>query len=113
MTILSRHLIPGQLCQENTWPNGDDVRDAIETRALMNFDKVKLSMGNAYQKVDAQEDDRKAEQQAKLGKGIWEVEMMPEAKIKSFVDRKSWYTTNMGKVYAFFSVQCNKALQTK
>ena len=58
-------------------------------------------------------DDVKLAAQQKLDKETHKVEMVYEAEIKTFVNRNSQYKTNLGKVFAFFLVQCNKALQSK
>ena len=57
----------------------------------MNFDAVRPSMGNTTTVVDPTEQDKaeKASLQSKLKKEIREVEMLYEAEIKSFVDRRT------------------------
>ena len=98
-----------------TYDNGDDVGEAIEKRIPMNFDAVKPSMGNTTTVVNLSETNpvKLAKAQAEYKKEVREVEMMYEAEIKSFVNRKSRYETNLGKAYAFLYAQCNKALQSK
>ena len=96
-----------------TFSNGNDIGDAIESKQPMNLDLVKPIMAEVTAIVTAKDGPLKEREQRIYDKECREVEMMYEAKIKSFVDRKQIYMNNLGKAYAFILGQCNKALLNK
>ena len=79
----------------------------------MNLDLIKPIMAEVTATVTAKDGPLKEREQRIYDKECREVEMMYEAEIKSFVDRKQIYMNNLGKAYAFILGQCNKALQNK
>ena len=68
-------------------------------------------MGSTTTVVGPTETD--AAKLAKYNKEVKEIEMLYEAEIKSFVNQRSQYETNLGKAFAFIFAQCNKVLQNK
>ena len=79
----------------------------------MNLDLIKPIMAEVTATVTARDGPLREREQRIYDKECREVEMMYEAEIKSFVDRKQTYMNNLGKAYAFILGQCNKALQNK
>ena len=85
-----------------TYTFGDDIAEALEKRAPMDFNKLMPTL----QVSDSSDEATKARENKQF-------EMLYEAEIASFVKRKDVYKSNLGNAYAFLYGQCNKAMQNK
>ena len=98
-----------------TYTNGDDIGTALEERTETDFDSIMPTLTPAKLQPVAssatEEDKARAKELDDTARR--QMEMLYEAEIKSFVERKNMYEANRGKAFAFIYGQCNKVLQSK
>ncbi|MEN9849168.1 MAG: hypothetical protein RL368_1908, partial [Pseudomonadota bacterium] len=85
-----------------TFVNGKDIADALESKSEPEFDKWMPKLNPKYNEADPKE--------ASANKGYL---MLYEAEIKAFVERKNKYLFNLDSAYALLFEKCSKVLKNK
>ena len=85
-----------------TFMNGKDIADALESKSEPKFDTWMPQLNSNYDEADPKK--------TSSNKGYL---MLYEAEIKAFVERKSRYLFNLDSAYTLLFEKCSKVLKNK